>query len=141
VTPARTSSIRRREIALAAAVAIALCTAPTVGDVGGCGVQASDLAADAFAAQRKQVDCERCTDCALDTNACHVACDPKARPNVAWPSTCHPLQHDGDVCLRALRAASCSAYASFVDDTAPTVPSECDFCHLVPEAGALGGEL
>jgi hypothetical protein len=141
VKPSRGYSVRRTEVALAGAIAIALCTAPTVGDVGGCGVQASDLDPATFAAERKLLDCQRCTECALDTNACHVACDPKARSDVAWPSTCHPLEHDGDVCLRALRAASCGDYASFVDDTAPTVPSECDFCHLVPEAGPLGGEL
>jgi hypothetical protein len=133
--------VRRREIALAAAVAIALCTAPTVGDVGGCGVQATDLSGSTFGAQRKLVDCQRCTECELTTSACRVACDPKARSSVAWPATCHPLEHDGDVCLRALRAASCADYATFVDDTAPAVPTECDFCHLVPEAGALGGEL
>jgi hypothetical protein len=141
MTAPRGSFIRRSEVGFAAALAIALCTAPTVGDVGGCGVQASDLSADSFAAQRKQLDCQRCTDCALSTNACRVACDPKARNDVGWPATCHPLEHDGDVCLRALRAASCSDYASFVDDTAPTVPTECDFCHRVPEAGPLGGEL
>lgn len=135
------SSIRRGEVAFAATLAIALCTAPTVGDVGGCGVQASDLSPDAFAAQRKLIDCQRCTECALETSTCHVACDPKARSGAGWPATCHPLQHDGDVCLRALRAASCGDYASFVDDTAPTEPSECDFCHLVPEAGQSGGEL
>jgi hypothetical protein len=131
----------RREVALVAMFAALLCTAPTVGDVGGCGAQATDLSAEAFAAQRKALDCERCSECGLTTDACHVACDAKARSDVGWPATCHPLQHDGDVCLRALRAASCGDYASFVDDTSPTVPTECDFCHLIPEAGPRQGEL
>jgi hypothetical protein len=134
--------VRRREVALAAVVAALLCAAPTVGDVGGCGAEASDLSAPAFAAERKLLDCQRCTACGLTTQTCHVACDPKARSDVGWPATCHPLRHDGDVCLHALRAASCSDYASFVDDTAPTVPTECDFCHLIPEAAPpQGGDL
>jgi hypothetical protein len=35
-----------------------------------------------------------------------------------------------------LEAASCDDYATFVDDFAPAIPSECDFCHLPPEGGA-----
>jgi hypothetical protein len=142
VTRRPDAPLPRWEVAFVAVLAAVLCTAPTVGDVGGCGTPATDLPAGAFAAERKALDCQRCTQCELTTNACHTACDPKARSDVGWPATCHPLQHDGDVCLRALRAASCSDYASFVDDTAPTVPTECDFCHLVPEAGPpQGGEL
>jgi len=138
---AQVGELRRREIALGAALAIALCTAPTVGDVGGCGVEATDLSAASFAAERKALDCERCTQCSLTTRMCRIACEKNAPSAVPWPQTCHPLQHDGDVCLRALQAASCADYASFVDDTAPTVPTECDFCHLVLEAGPTGGEF
>jgi len=42
------------------------------------------------------------------------------------------------VCIDALQVASCGAYASYVSDTAPTVPTECDFCHVVPEGGVVG---
>ncbi len=42
--------------------------------------------------------------------------------------------------MRALLAASCSDYASFVDDVAPTVPTECDFCHLGVDASAELGD-
>jgi hypothetical protein len=133
----------RAEVAFLAVMAVVLCTAPTVGDVGGCGERATDLDAPAFAKARKLLDCQRCTECGLDTNTCRTACDPRAPSTVGWPATCRPLQHDGDVCLRALQAASCNDYASFVSDTAPTTPTECDFCHLVPEAGQEqgGGEL
>jgi hypothetical protein len=128
----------RRELALAAVLAVAFGMAPTVGDVGGCGVQASELDARAFALARKEIDCQRCTACGLATSTCAAACDPAAPSRVGWPSSCHPLAHDGDVCLHALRAAGCGDYATFVDDVAPAEPSECDFCHLVPEAGGGG---
>jgi hypothetical protein len=112
--------------------------APTVGDIGGCGAQASDLDPALFARERKQVDCERCGECGLATGTCKAACNPNAPSNIGWPATCHPLAHDGDVCIRALRAARCNDYATFVDDAAPAVPTECDFCHLVPEASVWG---
>jgi hypothetical protein len=38
------------------------------------------------------------------------------------------------VCLRALEAASCGTFATYVDDLAPAVPSECDFCRVAPPA-------
>jgi hypothetical protein len=122
-------------------VALVLGTGATVGDIGSCGTQATLLDEATFAQLRKQTDCERCTSCGLTTHACAEACDPKSAPTAGWPSTCQPLQHDGDVCIRALLAASCSDYASFVSDVAPTLPTECDFCRDVPEGGTLlGGE-
>jgi hypothetical protein len=130
--------IRRGEVAFAAVLAFVAGAAPTVGDVGSCGTAASGLDVPAFLAERKALDCERCGDCGLVTLACASACDPKAPSAVTIPATCFPLQHDGDVCLRALEHASCGDYASFVSDDAPTVPSECDFCHVVPEAGPQG---
>jgi len=130
--------IRRGELALAAVLAVVAGAAPTVGDVGSCGSAAAGLDVPSFLAERKALDCERCRDCGLVTQACTNACDPKAAAPVTIPATCYPLQHDGDVCLRALEHASCGDYASFVSDDAPTVPSECDFCHVVPEAGRLG---
>jgi hypothetical protein len=122
-------SVRRSELLLAAMVALVFGTAPTVGDVGSCGRTATDLDRRSFAEARKTVDCQRCTDCGLTTQRCHAACDPQAASDVSWPSTCYPLEHDGEVCLRALQAASCGDYAGFVDDRAPSAPTECDFCH------------
>lgn len=129
-------SLRRRELAAAGLVALLFGTAPTVGDIGSCGQVASDLDPQAFGQARKQVDCQRCSACALTTQTCQSACDPNAPGQTAWPATCHPLVHDGDVCLRALEAASCSDYSRYVDDQAPTVPTECDFCHFVPQNSA-----
>lgn len=128
--------VGRRELSLVGAVALLLGTAPTVGDVGGCGATASDLDLTAFAEDRKNIDCQRCQECALVSLTCRNACDPNGI--LKFPTGCHPLQHDGDVCLRALRVASCNDYASFVDDVAPTTTTECDFCHS-SDAGASGG--
>jgi len=122
-------------------MALVFGAAPTVGDVGACGQQAVDLNMQLFASARKTNDCQRCTACGLATRTCTSACDPRSPSTAGWPSTCHPLSHDGDVCIRALQAASCGDYASFVDDSAPTVPSECDFCHLVPGSNAAHGDL
>jgi hypothetical protein len=38
------------------------------------------------------------------------------------------LVHDGEVCLRALEVAACDDYALFMDDVAPSLPTECNFC-------------
>jgi hypothetical protein len=130
--------VGRKELAVAAVCALVFGAAPTVGDIGSCGQTATPLAEAAFAAEHKALDCQRCGECGIATQACARACDPKAPSDVAIPATCFPLQHDGDVCLRALQAASCDDYASFMSDVGPTVPSECDFCHVIPEAGVLG---
>jgi hypothetical protein len=124
-------------------VALALLTAaPTVGDIGSCSTTPTLLDEGLYANARKVIDCRRCTECGLTTRTCVRACNQNLPSDVSWPSTCHPLFHDGDVCVRALEAASCSDYAGFVDDVAPTQPSECDFCHLVPEGGGddAGGD-
>lgn len=109
-----------------------LCMAPTVGDVGGCGREATELDADDMAVARKDEDCERCRECRLSSERCRRACDPNALPDVDLPATCRPVRHDGEVCLRALHAASCDTYASYVDDVAPATPTECQFCRVAP---------
>jgi hypothetical protein len=130
--------LSRGSLILVAALALVFGAAPTVGDVGSCGSVASDLDPGQFAGDRKKVDCQRCSACGLTTMTCQNACDPNAPSPTGWPSTCHPLVHDGEVCVRALLASSCRDYAAFVDDVAPTVPTECDFCRLVPESGTAG---
>ncbi len=132
--------MKRRTLALTALAALVFGAGPTVGDIGSCGAQATLLDEGTFTRERKQTDCQRCTSCRLGTRTCSTACDPDSAPTAGWPSTCLPLQHDGDVCLRALEAASCGEYASFVSDTAPTLPTECDFCRDVPEGGFFGGD-
>lgn len=114
-----------------------LCMAPTAGDIGGCGATIAALDPAAYAFERKDLDCRRCQECALTTPRCARACDATKSPDVSVPSTCKPVKHDGEVCIRALEAASCDDYASYVAE-APTSPSECQFCQYVPP-GPLPG--
>ncbi len=120
--------IPRRTLVVGAALFLVFGTGPTVGDVGGCGRTATELDEAAFGHGRKVVDCRRCTACGLATARCARACDGKAPADSVFPTTCRPLRHDGEVCLDALLAASCGDYATYVDDGAPVVPSECEFC-------------
>lgn len=116
----------RRKYGLAIALAVFLGMGPTVGDVGGCGQEPQDLDPLTFFDIKAGVDCDRCAECGLRGRTCDRACkDPPAK---AFPQGCRPLVHDGEVCLRALIHASCGDYTSFMDDTAPTAPSECQFC-------------
>ena len=133
-------TVRRRELALAGVLALVLGAAPTVGDIGSCGRVPADLDPQGFESARKAIDCRRCSECRLTSSICPDVCDPNIPSHVGWPPTCHPIEHDGEVCLRALQAASCSDYAGFLNDVAPSVPTECDFCHLIPEAGILVGD-
>jgi hypothetical protein len=132
--------IRRREVLLAIAVAALFCAAPTPGDVGGCGKTASELSEGDFSYTRKLLDCDRCRSCGIANERCKRACDDPVEGYVRFPPTCRPLVHDGEVCLRALRAASCDDFSRYVDDVSPDTPSECDFCR-VPEPQAPAGEL
>jgi hypothetical protein len=108
------------------------CTAPTPGDIGGCGQNPDILDAPTFFANKKRIDCSRCLDCGLTTQTCTTACDDNAPFDTQFPKDCVPLVHDGEVCLHALQYASCDDYATYVADSAPATPTECDFCP--PEA-------
>lgn len=116
-----------------------LCMAPTAGDIGGCGTEVTALDPATFALARKDEDCKRCRECAIAAPRCDRACDPTQPPETSLPATCRPIHHDGEVCLRALHAASCETYATYVDETAPATPTECEFCKIVPEPGTLPG--
>jgi len=109
--------VKRRALVVILAL---LCAAPTAGDVGGCGRSVNELDPARFGVARKLEDCQRCTECGITTQRCTHACDPKAPSDVLIPATCKPLFHDGEVCLRALNAASCEDYATFEDDNAPS---------------------
>ncbi len=111
-------------------VALAFCAAPVPGDVGGCGQRAEELDAPAFFEQKLAIDCQRCSECGLRSQACASACSEPAAQS--FPEYCVPLVHDGEVCLRALAAASCSDYALFLDDERPSLPTECNFCPEAP---------
>lgn len=123
-----------RGLSVVIAVLGALLMAPTVGDTGGCGRTATELERDRYESARKLQDCERCEECGITTARCERACDPLQLPEIELPATCSPLYHDGAVCLRALAAAACDTFASYVDDESPTTPSECEFCLVPPEA-------
>ena len=104
------------------------CTAPTPGDVGGCGQAPAELDPGTFFASKANIDCQRCEDCSLTRVSCQNACNfPDNFPS-AFPDNCVPLVHDGEVCLRALLHASCDDYASYMSDSSPSVPTECNFC-------------
>jgi hypothetical protein len=109
-------------------VLLLLCAAPVPGDVGGCGQEPRELDPEIFFVAKKQLDCQRCRGCDLISSTCTRACNGSDAPAVAFPEGCVPVVHDGFVCLRALRYASCDEYATYVDDSAPSVPTECNFC-------------
>lgn len=113
-------------------VVLAFCTAPTPGDIGGCGQRAEELDPELFFLAKAAEDCERCNECTLATAACSRACNREDLPR-EFPADCLPLVHDGEVCLRALAAASCDAYESYVRDEDREVPTECNFCPERPE--------
>jgi hypothetical protein len=105
------------------------CLAPTPGDIGGCGERVRDLDPDAFFAARAELDCHACQKCGLSTERCRDACEPGADAAAPrFPDDCLPLAHDGEVCLRALRASDCEQYERYVRDALPEEPSECHFC-------------
>ena len=104
------------------------CAAPVPGDVGGCGQSPDPLDPAIFFATKRNIDCRKCRECGLSTLLCTQACDESAVIPADFAEDCRPLVHDGEVCLRALHFASCDAYREYMDDRAPTVPTECDFC-------------
>ncbi len=110
------------------ALVLLFCTAPTPGDVGGCGQKPAELDPGAFFASKATIDCQRCESCSLKSAACANVCNfPESYPS-AFPENCVPLVHDGEVCLRALLHAGCDDYASYMSDSSPSVPTECNFC-------------
>lgn len=108
-------------------VALAFCTAPTPGDVGGCGQDAQELDAPLFFANKDLVDCEKCGECGFSSQTCERVCSDQPSQST-FPEECVPLVHDGEVCLRALLDASCEEYAAYVRDENQQVPTECNFC-------------
>jgi hypothetical protein len=126
--PLDTPLRRRGSVRVLLAIALsALCAAPTPGDVGGCGQTPRALDAAAFFAQKDAIDCEQCIDCGHTSDFCVRACSGEPSQN-AFAAGCEPLVHDGEVCLRALEAASCADYERYTGDVAREAPSECLFC-------------
>ena len=107
---------------------LVLCVAaPTAGDIGSCGQELQLLDAQKFFGEKQFTDCLMCRECGIGTQFCADSCGEVLLQD-SFPEDCFPLVHDGEVCLNALRAASCDEYTTYVDDLAPTVPTECNFC-------------
>ena len=109
-------------------LSLLFCAAPVPGDVGGCGQSPDQLDPQVFFATKRDIDCRKCQQCGFPTLACQEACSEQAVVPADFPEGCVPLVHDGEVCLRALHFAACDAYRSYIDDGAPSVPTECNFC-------------
>ena len=108
-------------------IALAFCAAPVPGDVGGCGQDPQELDAETFFWSKQSIECDHCRSCQLSSAACDRAC-ADALVQSAFPENCVPLVHDGEVCLRALNDGSCGDFRDYMSDTAPTIPTECNFC-------------
>jgi len=108
-------------------LALAFCAAPVPGDVGGCGQEAQPLDPTTFFWSLQYYECKHCKECGLDTRACQRACGDEL-VQAEFPKNCEPLVHDGEVCLRAIDDGSCGDYESYMSDSAPTIPTECNFC-------------
>ena len=121
-----------------ALVAVLFTAAPTVGDIGSCGQSPDDLDPVKFFGTKEAFDCVKCRECQILTDACTRACEP-ALDQTDFPDACFPLVHDGEVCLRALESASCTEYAGFMADIAPTIPTECNFCPPCDDGGLPEG--
>jgi hypothetical protein len=119
-------SPRPLEIARVALIALVFLAAPTAGDIGSCNQSADGLDPNKFFLAKQEIDCQACESCGITTTACTRACG--AAMGGTFPAQCYPVEHDGEVCLDALLAASCSQYQSYVADQGSTVPTECDFC-------------
>jgi hypothetical protein len=109
------------------AIALMFCAAPVPGDVGGCGQAPSALDRQQFFESKRALDCVRCSECDVLSKRCEQACSAEP-PAEELPPGCDPLEHDGDVCLRALLDASCEEYRTFLRDTGAETPTECNFC-------------
>jgi hypothetical protein len=105
-----------------------LCTAPTPGDIGGCGQAPQELDPVIFFERKQHIDCDHCRQCGIVSQRCDRLCDSSQALPDEFPAGCRPLVHDGEVCLRALEDASCAEYRQYMDEEAPRVPSECNFC-------------
>lgn len=111
---------------LSLTVLCAATLAPTPGDIGGCGKSPKLLSANKFFESKRELDCGACQGCNIQNTTCSTVCT-KPIPG-SFPLGCFPLVHDGEVCLRALSYSSCDEYRTYLDDEAPEVPTECNFC-------------
>lgn len=109
--------------------------APVAGDLGSCGQEIAQLDPLKFYSEREFIDCTKCEECGFVSETCVESCNAQLEVS-EFDEGCFPLVHDGEVCLNALRAAGCDEYTAYIDDLAPEVPTECNFCPIdrKPEA-------
>jgi hypothetical protein len=125
----------RADVLRLALAVVFFTAAPTAGDIGSCGQAEDDLDPARFFGAKQEVDCQRCADCELTSDACGKACSPGLLIR-EFPPGCVPLEHDGVVCIDALAAAGCGDYRRYMADEASTIPTECNFCPPQADAGA-----
>jgi hypothetical protein len=125
--------ISRGAVARLGLAGLLVLAAPTAGDIGSCGQALEELDPVKFFTEKRRIDCQQCQDCELQSQSCEHACAGLGPSE--FPAGCYPLVHDGEVCLRALRDASCSAYETYVADAAPAAPTECNFCSPAERPG------
>jgi hypothetical protein len=125
--------VTRGALARLGLASLLLLAAPTAGDIGSCGQPIEDLDPTKFFTEKRRIDCQHCQDCDFQTRTCTQACAGIGQNE--FPAGCYPLVHDGEVCLHALRDASCDEYAPYVADQSPQAPSECNFCALADRPG------
>ena len=125
--------ISRGAVARLALTGLLVLAAPTAGDIGSCGQPLDELDPVKFFTEKRRIDCQQCQDCEIVSQTCVRACAGLGQSE--FPEGCYPLVHDGEVCLRALRDASCGEYETYVDDAAPVVPTECNFCSPAERPG------
>ena len=128
----RRAAMMRRATAHARAFAklallLLFVAAPTAGDIGSCGQEIQQLDAEKFFGQKQFVDCTMCRECGFDSQFCLDSC-VNVLLQSTFPEDCFPLVHDGEVCLNALDASDCDAYATFMRDQDAAIPQECNFC-------------
>ena len=101
----RTWLLVRGEVGKVALASLALlfCTAPTPGDVGGCGQRATELDPGAFFASKARLDCKRWEECSLGTFACASVCN--------FPDS-YPAQLSRPMCAARSRRRGVSARAA-----------------------------
>lgn len=133
---AATAPRARRSFVLVGVALALFCMAPTPGDVGGCGREPEPLNERSYAEVRRRTDCTRCAECGIATERCADACRTDVAAPIGFPPGCEPLVRDGEVCIRALQAASCERYTEYLSDLSPTVPTECEFCRARSEPTA-----
>jgi hypothetical protein len=113
--------------------------APTAGDIGSSCQPEDELDPVRFWGVKQAIDCQLCDECQVATKACSRACS-KTLIFDDFPSSCRPVEHDGEVCLDALLAASCAEYAEFMADEGSTIPTECAFCREVTASSLSSGD-